>query len=165
MNWPKAGRHTQTTFGGLRRSALMSRIRSTGNTTTELRLVKYFRVAGVRGWRRNYPLPGNPDFVFPRARVVVFVDGCFWHGHNCGRNLSPRTNAAAWQQKIFKTRERDRRSNRRLTSLRWQVIRLSECALAKEPSACAAKIKRILNIRNRTAKMDKKEAGRITTYG
>jgi DNA mismatch endonuclease Vsr len=67
------------------RSNLMSRIRSRGNHTTELRLAELMRAAGVRGWRRHLPLPGSPDFAFPRVRLCVFVHGCFWHGcPRCG---------------------------------------------------------------------------------
>src|SRR6267142_4723879 len=62
------------------RSRNMASIRSTGNSTTERRLVALLRTAQLSGWRRHVPLPGRPDFVFPAQRVAVFVDGCFWHG-------------------------------------------------------------------------------------
>ena len=58
----------------------MSLIRSRGNKATELRLIEIFRERVITGWRRNQPLLGKPDFTFRRERVVVFVDGCFWHG-------------------------------------------------------------------------------------
>jgi len=58
----------------------MSRVRSKGNNATELRLIQIFRDNRITGWRRNWPLKGKPDFVFPKKRIAVFVDGCFWHG-------------------------------------------------------------------------------------
>ena len=64
-----------------RRSYVMSRIRSHGNASTELRLIAVFKELGISGWRRNYPLFGKPDFVFQSEKVAVFVDGVFWHGH------------------------------------------------------------------------------------
>src|SRR5689334_12378985 len=89
-----------TSFGQLSRAELMSRVRSTGNQTTEGRMVKILRAAHVTGWRRRAKLPGNPDFVWRVGRVALFVDGCFWHGHDCGRNLTPKNNAELWEKKI-----------------------------------------------------------------
>src|SRR5215510_3405686 len=119
-HWPK-GAHTQhTTFGGLTRSQLMSRIRSRGNKTTELHAVSLLRAKGITGWRRHAPLVGRPDFVWPKSRVALFVDGCFWHGHDCGRNLRPKTNAALWEQKIAANKARDRQNARELRLKGWK---------------------------------------------
>jgi DNA mismatch endonuclease (patch repair protein) len=60
------------------RSAVMSKIRSKGNKSTEMRLIEVFAELGIKGWRRNYPVKGHPDFVFPKMRIAVFVDGCFY---------------------------------------------------------------------------------------
>ncbi|MBI3222072.1 MAG: hypothetical protein HYZ46_03125 [Nitrosomonadales bacterium] len=68
-----------------KRSEVMSLIRSRGNKATELRLIEIFREHGITGWRRNQKLIGKPDFTFRRERIVVFVDGCFWHGWSCSR--------------------------------------------------------------------------------
>lgn len=123
----------------------MSRIRSTGNATTELRLVKLLRAAKIVGWRRNYPLHGKPDFAFPTARLAVFVDGCFWHGHICGRNLTPERNAKAWREKIDGNRRRDRRVTRHLRENGWRVVRIWECALRRKPDVALSRIRRILD--------------------
>jgi len=141
--WPGRSKRAKTTFGGLSRSALMSRVRSKGNATTELRLLTLLRSAGLRGWRRNFSLPGNPDFVFAQQKLAVFVDGCFWHGHGCGRNLTPRRNALLWQQKIEGNRGRDHRNTRTLRASGWRVVRIWECDLAKRPDACVERIKRM----------------------
>jgi DNA mismatch endonuclease Vsr len=75
------GRSDSDVFSKSKRSAIMSRIRGSGNQSTELRMIALFRSNGITGWRRNHPLFGKPDFVFRRERVAVFVDGDFWHGH------------------------------------------------------------------------------------
>ena len=133
-----------TTFGGLTRSMLMARIRSSGNATTELTLAALLRVHRLSGWRRQWPIAGKPDFAWPALRVAVFVDGCFWHGHNCGRNLSPRTNASAWRAKIAGNQARDRRTVRCLRGKGWRVVRIWECALRKNPLRCVRQIQRAL---------------------
>ncbi|MDE0285024.1 MAG: very short patch repair endonuclease [Gammaproteobacteria bacterium] len=141
--WPGNAQQEHTTFGNLCRSQLMSRVRSTGNQTTEKRLAGLLRKKGLTGWRRHQPLPGRPDFVWPKKKVAVFVDGCFWHGHNC-RNLTPKKNSSAWQDKIQKTRARDRRNSRLLRQLGWKVVRIWECRLTKSPNQCLARIRRKL---------------------
>lgn len=102
---------------------LMSRIRGTGNKDTELRMIQIFRTNGITGWRRNSKLPGKPDFVFPRLKLAVFVDGCFWHG--CPKHMTwPKTRAAFWRQKITRNMERDKEVNRLLHAKGWKVIRV-----------------------------------------
>lgn len=142
--WPGNSQLLPTTFGGLSRSALMSRIRSKGNATTELRLVKILRAAKIGGWRQNCPLRGKPDFVFPKARLAVFVDGCFWHGHICGRNLTPTRNAKMWQEKIIGNLRRDRRVTRHLRDNGWSVVRIWECVLRRKPDMALSRIRRKL---------------------
>lgn len=131
-----------TSFGGLNRSTLMSRIRSRGNGTTELRLAFLLRKHCLVGWRRHQRLVGRPDFVWPEKKLIVFVDGCFWHGHQCGRNLTPKRNVTAWRTKITGNQRRDLRVSRALRSLGWKVIRVWECALAKTPRRCIQRIQR-----------------------
>jgi DNA mismatch endonuclease (patch repair protein) len=118
----------------------MSRVRSKRNATTELKLLSLLRSARLSGWRRDFPLLGNPDFAFPKSKLAVFVDGCFWHGHGCGRNLKPKRNAAMWHAKIVGNRTRDRRITRKLRAAGWSVVRIWECALAKRPAVCVQRI-------------------------
>ncbi|HUU10280.1 MAG TPA: very short patch repair endonuclease [Phycisphaerae bacterium] len=145
--WPGNAQRERTTFGGLSRGQLMSRVRGTGNQTTEKRLVVLLRRAGLSGWRRHRSLLGRPDFVWPRAKVVVFVDGCFWHGHDCGKNVSPKTNAEAWREKIRHNKERDQRVGRSLRRQGWRIVRIWECELAKKPDSCCDRIKKALGTR------------------
>ncbi len=135
----------KTTFGKLTRSELMSRIKSRGNVTTEKRLLQLLRREHLSGWRRQLTLIGSPDFAWRKQKVAVFVDGCFWHGHDCGRNLTPKRNASAWKKKINGNKRRDRRVNRELRALGWRVARIFECTLARRPDACLRRIRRLLD--------------------
>jgi DNA mismatch endonuclease, patch repair protein len=139
--WPAGANKQSTTFGGLTRSELMSRVRSRGNKTTELVAASLLRASGLTGWRRHFNILGKPDFVWPKNKLAVFIDGCFWHGHSCGRNLTPKTNAMLWQTKISTNRLRDRRNTRALRGKGWTVIRIWECALTKNPSRSMQQIK------------------------
>lgn len=110
--------------------------------TTENRLAYLLRKSGLVGWRRHQKLPGRPDFVWPREKIAVFVDGCFWHGHECGRNLTPKTNTKEWKDKIEKTKTRDRKASNALRGMGWKVIRIWECSLAKSPNICLDRIRK-----------------------
>lgn len=70
-------------FNDEKRSEIMRKVKSKKNKSTELRLIEIFKQNGITGWKRNYPVKGHPDFVFQKEKVAVFVDGCFWHGHDC----------------------------------------------------------------------------------
>ncbi len=131
-------------FSKKKRSAVMSRIRSRGNRDTELRLIAVFRTHGITGWRRGRPLPGKPDFVFPRARLAVLVDGCFWHG--CPLHATwPKQNAIFWRRKLIGNRRRDREVNRLLRRAGWRVLRIWEHALTKKLAPrTAARVRRAL---------------------
>ena len=142
--WPGTAKKLRTTFGQLSRSELMSRIRSSGNLTTELRLARLLREHGLKGWRRNSTQAGKPDFIWPAIKVAAFVDGCFWHGHRCGRNLTPKRNAKAWREKITNNRRRDRRVSLALERSGWSVVRIWECQLAGKPKWCVARIRAAL---------------------
>jgi DNA mismatch endonuclease (patch repair protein) len=111
----------------------MASVKSSGNRSTEVRLAKILRTHGLVGWRRHQRLPGNPDFVYRRERVVIFVDGCFWHG--CPKCYSPPVaNAEFWKQKLAYNRARDRRLRRELRALGWRVLCVWEHSLRDETS-------------------------------
>src|SRR5262245_38311326 len=102
-----------------KRSEIMSRIKSRGNKATELRLIGVFRSNAISGWRRRRKMLGNPDFVFPTERLVVFVDGCFWH--NCPVHGSlPTNNRVFWQTKLLRNLERDKFVCRELKKSGWR---------------------------------------------
>ena len=123
-------------FSRKKRSEVMSRIRGSGNLSTELRLIKLLRANGLSGWRRKHPLPGKPDFVFPEPGLCVFVDGCFWHG--CPDHSSrPKTNARYWSDKVQINYRRDRQTDDLLKGAGWTVVRIWE---HEDPDTAAARI-------------------------
>lgn len=122
------------------RSYNMSRIRSRG-TKPEIRLRKLLWLCGLRGYRLRTKLPGKPDLVFSRARLAVFVDGCFWHGcPTCGDGRAPSSNKEYWDAKRARNKERDCRRTSELEGMGWTVIRLWEHEVMKAPDTCVARI-------------------------
>jgi DNA mismatch endonuclease (patch repair protein) len=113
-----------------KRSKIMAKVKSHGNKSTELKLIKIFKEYGIKGWRRKYRVFGNPDFVFPRSRLAIFVDGCFWHG--CKEHCRlPESNRDYWVSKIDKNVKRDILINNQLIKKHWTVIRIWEHELRK----------------------------------
>lgn len=129
------------------RSRIMSAIRSTGNVSTELRLVKVMRAHRISGWRRSALLIGRPDFVFPKERLAVFVDGCFWHGCKRCCALKPRSNVAYWDNKIHSNMLRDQRVGRALRRMGWGVMRIWEHALEDEDVIAQRLRRRLIELR------------------
>ncbi len=158
-------------FTPAKRSDVMSRIRSRGNKNTELALAGLFRAEGITGWRRHPEisvgrsrgdetqtlrpaqakkirvssrrlLRVRPDFVFPKLRLAVFVDGCFWHA--CPLHATrPKGNAAFWRRKFATNKARDRLVTRTLRKDGWRVLRIWEHEL-KKPVRVIAKLLKAL---------------------
>jgi DNA mismatch endonuclease (patch repair protein) len=118
-------------FSSEKRSAVMKAVKSRNTKTTELKMIEIFKELHIIGWRRTYPLIGKPDFVFPKKRIVIFVDGCFWHGHNC-RNVTPSDNAEFWEAKRLYNKKHDEEVTQTLAQKNWTVIRIWECELKKK---------------------------------
>ena len=114
-----------------KRSDVMKAVKSRNTKTTELKMIEIFKELHIIGWRRTYPLLGKPDFVFPKKRVVVFVDGCFWHGHDC-RNVTPSDNAEFWEAKRLYNKKHDEEVTQTLVEKNWTIIRIWECELKKK---------------------------------
>ena len=126
-----------------KRSAIMRNVKSKGNKSTELALIKFFHEQKITGWRRNYPVKGHPDFVFLNRKIAIFVDGCFWHGHDC-RNTHPQENEEFWTNKIKRNIERDNAVTDMFTKKNWSVIRIWECELkTKNRNKLFSKLDRI----------------------
>jgi DNA mismatch endonuclease (patch repair protein) len=115
-------------FDKEKRSSIMRQVRSTKNTSTELKLISIFKEHDIKGWRRGSKINGKPDFVFRDCRTAVFTDGCFWHGHKC-RNTTPRDNCNYWSLKIARNQKRDEEITKYLEQKGWLVIRIWECEL------------------------------------
>lgn len=122
------------TFDKDKRSAIMKSVKSSGNKSTELRLIAFFNTNNIKGWRRKYPVKGHPDFVFMDKKIAVFVDGCFWHGHDC-RNTKPKQNEDYWNQKRIRNIAHDQEVNNLFINRGWTVIRIWECELKKKNEA------------------------------
>ena len=118
-------------FTSEKRSAVMKAVKSRNTKTTELKMIEIFKELHIIGWRRSYPLIGKPDFVFPKKRIVIFVDGCFWHGHDC-RNVTPSDNAEFWEAKRLYNKKHDEEVTQTLVQKNWTVIRIWECELKKK---------------------------------
>jgi DNA mismatch endonuclease (patch repair protein) len=111
------------------RSYNMSRIRSK-DTKPELQVRKFLFGRGFRYRLHSNKLPGKPDLVFPKLMKVVFVHGCFWHGHQgCRYFVTPQTRTSWWLDKINGNRKRDAAHQASLKKLGWKVITIFECDL------------------------------------
>ncbi len=114
------------------RSYNMSRIRGT-DTKPEMLVRKFLHARGFRYLLHNKKLPGKPDITLPRYRTVIFVNGCFWHGHeNCRYFVVPKTRTDWWLKKIERNKQLDNENCITLMENGWKVIPIFECALKKE---------------------------------
>ena len=113
------------------RSMNMSHIRST-NSKPEETVRKYLFSQGLRYRKNVRKLPGCPDIVLKKYRTVIFVNGCFWHHHDCGRFVWPSTNEEYWHKKIDRNVERDKEDQQALEELGWQVLVIWECQLKRK---------------------------------
>lgn len=121
-----ADKHSKET-----RSYNMSRIRAT-NTKPEEIVRKHLFAQGFRYRKNDSHLPGKPDIVLPKYKTVIFVNGCFWHGHtDCKYFVWPENNADFWREKINGNIQRDLRNTQLLTDQGWNIITIWECELKK----------------------------------
>ncbi|TKT70874.1 DNA mismatch endonuclease Vsr [Afipia massiliensis] len=126
------------------RSRIMRAVKSR-DTAPELLVRRMIHRLGYRYRLHRKDLPGKPDLAFIKARKVVFVHGCFWHGHTCDRGRRvPKTNTAYWLKKISRNRVRDSNSVKALRKMGWKTLILWECKL-KKPEQLAAQIAKFLD--------------------
>ena len=112
-----------------KRSEIMSHI-GQKNTRPEILVRKMLHKLGYRFRLHRKDLPGTPDIVLPRYKSVVFVHGCFWHGHDdCSRATLPETNKEFWEKKVRKNRERDQLALKELQESGWQYLVVWQCQL------------------------------------
>ena len=122
------------------RSTIMSKIRAK-NTSLEVNFRKLLWKYGLKGYRIHYKLPGKPDIVFVSKRIVIFLDGDFWHGYNW-KKLGKIPPKEYWQDKIQKNIDRAKKYNRMLRKDGWNVLRFWEHEIKKNPEKCIKKIKK-----------------------
>ena len=116
----------------------MRRIRSTG-TLPEIRVREAIGRLGFRGYRNNNRvILGNPDIVWSRKKVAVFVNGCFWHAHGCAEGIrKPKSNREYWIPKLTENRMRDRRNRHILRSRGWRILTIWECQISSMDSTAS----------------------------
>ena len=112
------------------RSKNMSHIRSTNSKPEEI-VRKYLFSKGFRYRKNVRTLPGCPDIVLPKYHTVIFVNGCFWHKHDCGRFVLPSSNTEYWIPKINRNVERDKQNHKKLIDMGWKLLIIWECELKK----------------------------------
>lgn len=125
------------------RSRNMAAIKG-ANTKPEELVRKYLFSKGFRYRKNVRALPGSPDVVLPKYKTVIFVNGCFWHKHDCKWFKWPRTNADFWKEKITKNVERDARNVELLKDAGWKVLTVWECELKENPNETMEKIISVL---------------------
>ena len=108
----------------------MAKIRSK-NTTPEKKVRSILHRIGYRFRIHNQKLPGTPDIVLPKYKSVIFVHGCFWHGHNCKKGKLPSSNTDFWKEKISNNKSRDAKNSDLLVKLGWKVIIIWQCEISK----------------------------------
>ena len=114
-----------------KRSEIMGRIRGK-DTKPEILVRKKLHAAGFRFRLHRKDLPGRPDITLPKHKTVIFVHGCFWHGHEgCKANRIPKTNAEFWSAKIARNRARDAENRAALEAKGWRVVVVWECEVGK----------------------------------
>lgn len=114
------------------RSRVMAAVKQK-DTKPEMKVRSFLHKNGLRYRLHDNKLPGKPDLVFPRFRTVLFVHGCFWHGHSdeqCKLSRIPKSNVKFWKDKILANRQRDEKNIKRLQELGWSVVVIWECQLS-----------------------------------
>ncbi len=130
-------------FSAEKRSSVMRRVKGK-DTTPELKVRKALTRLGVRYRLHRADLPGKPDIVMAGRRLVIFVHGCFWHGHDCARGARvPKANRDYWLGKVGRNRERDVVSRAALEAKGWRVETIWECDL-KDDAALETRLKDLL---------------------
>ena len=128
----------------IHRSAIMRAVKAK-DTGPEKIVRSMVHRLGFRFRLHRKDLPGKPDIVFPRLKKVIFVNGCFWHGHGCQKiGQLPRSRTDYWSPKIMATQQRDKRNGAALKALGWEVIEVWECRVRAVPGDVADELVRFL---------------------
>lgn len=135
---------TTDVFTPQQRSRIMARIKSR-DTKPELKVRRLAHALGYRFRLQRKDLPGTPDLAFPGRKKVIFVHGCFWHGHDCPRGARrPKQNADYWIAKIARNRTRDADALTALAAMGWSALTIWECEMA-DPHTLERRIKGFLD--------------------
>jgi DNA mismatch endonuclease (patch repair protein) len=135
----------------------MAAVRSR-DTAPEIMVRRAAHRLGYRFRLHRKDMPGSPDIVLPKYRTVIFVHGCFWHGHGCSRSKLPQSNVAFWEDKIRKNRLRDGRVVAALRKSGWKTVTLWQCDIRNFDTALAVISDEMRRIRKKRAGTKKSEA-------
>ena len=131
------------------RSYNMSQIRAV-NSKPEILVRKYLFSQGFRYRINDKRYPGKPDIVLPKYKTVIFVNGCFWHKHDCGRFVWPKSNTEYWNNKITRNVDRDADNYGKLKKMGWNIIILWECQLEKDAKTTLCNLEAQLKVSSLT---------------
>jgi DNA mismatch endonuclease (patch repair protein) len=112
------------------RSSLMAKVKGK-NTLPEMTIRRLIHAAGFRYRLHVKNLPGSPDIVFTPQKKAIFINGCFWHAHDCRKNLIPKTRQQFWVDKFERNRKRDTENVDKLKTLGWSILVIWECEVKK----------------------------------
>lgn len=115
-------------FSPKKRSQIMKKI-GPKNSKQELFIRKLIFSFGYRYRLHRKDLPGKPDLVFPKYKKVIFINGCFWHGHTCKRGKLPETNREFWKKKICGNVKRDKENYKKLKEFGWKILVVWQCEI------------------------------------
>ena len=118
----------------------MSSVRSK-NTKPEMRVRSILHSNGLRFRLHRNDLPGSPDIVLPKFKTVIFVNGCFWHGHDCPKGRRPATNLDFWNEKLDQNLRRDKENHAALQDMGWRVIVIWECEVVNATEEIIGELK------------------------
>lgn len=117
------------------------------NTTPEIELRKLLSRENIRGYRLNWKKAvGRPDIAFPKQKIAIFVNGCFWHRCPYCKPRLPKTHRNFWEQKFAKNKSRDKEKVATLRKDGWRVLTIWECQIKKHPNQSVAKVKKVLSV-------------------
>ncbi|SDU31867.1 very short patch repair endonuclease [Desulfobacula phenolica] len=140
-------------FSPQKRSEIMSRIKSKGNASTEIKFETLLNKFNITGWEKHLAIIGKPDFVFPSLKIAIFIDGAFWHGYKSSK--LPEKNRIFWEKKINSNKKRDLKVTNSLRKQGWSVIRIWDFELRKKNEKNIIKrIKRMITIKLNGEKHD-----------
>lgn len=128
-------------FTAEKRSSIMSSVRSK-NTKPEMYVRSVLHNNGLRFRLHRKDLPGSPDIVLTKFETVIFVNGCFWHGHDCSKGRRPASNLDFWNEKLDQNLRRDEENHEALREMGWHVIIIWECEVVSATEKIVKKLKR-----------------------
>lgn len=131
-----------------KRSQIMAQIKGS-NTSIEMKVRSYLHKSGFRFRVNDKRYIGKPDIVLPKYNTIIFINGCFWHGHGCKYSVIPKSNVDYWEKKIFDTITRDKMVTEKLIAEGWNVVVIWECEIKESFANVMTNLIQILNLKEK----------------